>query len=291
MSEIPRPLKKKILIAQKNELTEYHIYKRLAALTRKKENADVLVRIANEEAMHHDFFKSLTQEELRPSRFKIFRYLFIIRVLGMNFGLKLMEKGEDLAQRTYQEIREIAPRIDEIIKDETEHENELINLIAEERLKYIGSMVLGLNDALVEISGAIVGFSLALQRPRLVGIVALITGIAGALSMSAASYLAVKEENDDRVPFKAGLYTGIAYIATIVILILPYFLFSNIFLCLSLMIVVAFLLIYGFTFYISVAKDLNFKRRFFEMAGIGLGVAIINFAVGLIIRSVFGIDV
>jgi VIT1/CCC1 family predicted Fe2+/Mn2+ transporter len=51
------------------------------------------------------------------------------------------------------------------------------------------------------------------------------------------------------------------------------------------------LLIFIFTFYISVSKGLNFKKRFLEMAGISLGVAVINFSLGLVIRNVFGIEV
>jgi len=42
----------------------------------------------------------------------------------------------------------------------------------------------------------------------------------------------------------------------------------------------AILIILVFNFYISVAKDLPFKQRFFEMAGISLGVAVISFIIG-----------
>ncbi|MEO0185997.1 MAG: VIT1/CCC1 transporter family protein [candidate division WOR-3 bacterium] len=291
MPEIDRELKEKIIDSQRGELTEHHIYKKLSKFASDEEHRKILLKISNEEFKHYQFFNSLTEIELKPDGLKVSFYVWISRIFGLNFGLKLMEKGEELAQKTYEEIKQVAPEVDNIIKDENKHENELISLIQEERLKYVSSVVLGLNDALVEISGALVGFSLALQKTQIVGIVGLITGIAGSLSMGASSYLSAKEEDSDKVPIKAGLYTGLAYIGTIVILVLPYFLLENIVVCLGLTIITVFLLIFIFNYYVSVAKELKFRDRFLEMIGISLGVAVINFLIGLAMRKVFGIDI
>lgn len=291
MSGIDGVLKEKIINSQRAEITEHYIYKELAKFVKDEHDNKILLKISDEELKHYQFFRSLTSEEIRPDRLKIFFYVWVSRIFGLNFGLKLMEKGEDLAQKTYDEIKRIAPEIDNIIKDENSHENELVSLIQEERLKYVSSLVLGLNDALVEISAALVGFSLALQKSQIVGIVGLITGIAGALSMGASSYLSAKEETSDKIPVKAGLYTGFSYIGTIVILVLPYFLLKNIFVCLGITIVTVLLLIVIFNYYVTVAKELKFKSRFLEMAGISLGVAVINFLIGLVMRKVFGIDI
>lgn len=291
MAEIKSELRKRIRDSQRGEITEHYIYKELANFVKDEGFKKILLRISDEELKHYQFFKSFTKEESKTDKFKVFFYVWISRIFGLNFGLKLMEKGEDLAQQTYDEIKKVAPEIDNIIKDENRHENELISLIKEERLKYVSSIVLGLNDALIEISGALVGFSLALQKTQIVGIVGLITGIAGALSMGASSYLSAKEETSDKVPMKAGLYTGLAYIGAIVILVLPYFLLKNIVVCLGLTIITVFLLIYIFNYYVAVAKELKFRDRFLEMAGISLGVAVINFLIGLAMRKVFGIDI
>jgi len=285
-------LKEKALRAQRNELTEHIIYKRLASIVKLKKQSEILNRISEEEFAHYESFRSITQSDVQPDRFKVFVYVFISRTLGLNFGLKLMENGEDNAQDAYDgRLKEVSPKLDEILRDERRHENELISLIDEERLKYVSSMVLGLNDALVELSGALVGFTLALQKTKLVAIVGLITGIAASLSMAASEYLSTKQEDTDKNPFKASIYTGFAYVGTVILLVLPYFLLKNIFLCLAFVILNVLILIFIFTFYISVAKELDFKKRFLEMAGISLGVAIINFSIGLIIRNVFGIDV
>ncbi|MDD5512824.1 MAG: VIT1/CCC1 transporter family protein [Candidatus Omnitrophica bacterium] len=284
-------LRKKILSMQRSEITDHIVYKKLSGIIKNKKYSQVLDRISQEELVHYGVFREVTGSEVPPDRLKIAIYVFVARLLGLNFGLRLMEGAEGIAQDAYLEIKDVSLKVEEVIKDEKTHESELISLIDEERLKYASSMVLGLNDALVELSGALVGFTLALQQTRLVGIVGLITGIAASMSMAASEFLSTKHEETDKDPLKASIYTGLAYVGTVVLLVTPYFIFRNIFFCLSLVIVNAILLILVFTFYISVAKGFNFKKRFLEMAGISLGIAAINFLIGLLIRKVFGIEV
>jgi VIT1/CCC1 family predicted Fe2+/Mn2+ transporter len=105
-----------------------------------------------------------------------------------------MEKVEGKAEAIYEEISKYVPAAIDIEKDEKEHERKLINLIGEERLKYVGSMVLGLNDALVELTGALAGFTLAFRNTRLIAMAGFITGIAASLSMAASEYLSTKSE-------------------------------------------------------------------------------------------------
>jgi len=287
-----KKLAEKIFAAQKGEMTEHIIYKQLASIVKSGEHAAILNRISAEELVHYELFKSITQKDALPDRSKIFFYVLVSRIFGLNFGLKLMENGEDLAQDRYAGgLKEVSPNLRQLVEDENRHENELISMINEERLKYVSSMVLGLNDALVELSGALVGFTLALQKTGLVAIVGLITGIAASLSMAASEYLSTKQEETDKNPLKASVYTGLTYMGAVALLVTPYFLIQNIFVCLGLVIFIMLLLIFIFTFYISVSKGLNFKKRFLEMAGISLGGAVINFSIGLVIRNVFGIEV
>ncbi len=284
-------VRQKILNSQKNEITEHIIYSRLAQMHKDPQQAAVLAGIAADEKEHYGIWKSITREEVAPDMGKVCYFVFVSRVFGLTFGLKLLEKGEDSAQDFYETLTTVSPQVKEIIADEGRHEKELIDLIGEERLQYVSSVVLGLNDALVELTGALVGFTLALQNTRLVGIVGLITGIAASMSMAASEYLSTKQEDTKKEPLKAALVTGGAYVLTVILLILPYLWFKNIFVCLGLVVTMAVCIIFIFTYYISVAKGLNFKKRFFEMAGISLGVAAVNFLIGLVIRNVFHIEV
>ena len=283
-------IKRQILAVQRSEITEYFIYRELSAITKDPHNKEVLKRIAEEERRHHDIWKEHTKTDARPDRWKIWKYYFISRLFGITFGIKLMERGEGKAQTTYEEIARFIPQAQEIAEEEERHETELIGLIDEERLQYVGSMVLGLNDALVELTGALAGFTLALQNVRLIAITGFITGIAASLSMAASEYLSTKTEEGPKSPIKASAYTGVAYILAVVFLIFPYALFNNIYLCLGATVVNAILLILIFTFYISVAKDLSFKKRFFEMAPITLGIAALTFVIGFLVKLFLDVD-
>jgi VIT1/CCC1 family predicted Fe2+/Mn2+ transporter len=165
-------------------------------------------------------------------------------------------------------------------------------MLDEERLHYVGSMVLGLNDALVELTGALAGLSLAIRNTRLIALAGLVTGIAASFSMAASEYLSRRSEaGGERDPLKSSLYTGVAYVVTVLLLIAPYLLLSHYLLCLAVTMAIAILIILGFNYYVSVAKDLPFRRHFLQMAGISLGVAVISFGIGYLIRVFLGVEV
>jgi VIT1/CCC1 family predicted Fe2+/Mn2+ transporter len=290
MAGLDEAVGKKLLRAQKSEITEHIIYRKLAEAIKDDQNRQVLERISKDELKHHDFWKHHTGAEVCPSRFRTASYYLISRLLGITFGLRLMERGEDGAQNFYREIAEKVPGAEDVIKDEVRHEKELLDLIDEERLKYAGSMVLGLNDALVELTGALAGFTLALRNTSLIAMTGLITGIAAALSMAASEYLSTKAEETTKSAEKAALYTGGMYIAAVIVLVLPFIILRNAFISLGISIAFALVMILMFTFYISVAKELPFRRRFLEMALISLGVAAFSFGVGMVLRLFFSAE-
>ena len=205
--------------------------------------------------------------------------------------MKLMEKGEEQAQVNYLEISEYIPEAEQIAKDEGKHENELVDLLDEEKLNYVGSIVLGLNDALVELTGSLAGLSFALQKTNLIAAVGIITGIAASLSMGASEYLSTKAEGNTETALKSSLYTGTAYIVTVLLLILPYFIFKNYLLALMTTLIIGVLIILFFNYYVSIAKDLPFKKRFLEMTFLSLGIAALSFGIGIIIRITLGVDI
>ncbi len=183
---LPPHITAELLKAQKNEITEYHIYTRLANSIKDRHNSEVLRKIANDEKAHYEVWKNYTGQEVKPDRRRIFFFFWISRIFGLTFGIKIMENGEEEAQINYRAIEEYVKDAKKIAKDEDAHEKELIALIEEERLDYVGSIVLGLNDALVELTGALAGLTFALQNTRLIALAGLITGIAASFSMAAS---------------------------------------------------------------------------------------------------------
>jgi len=288
---ISKALRETLLVYQKNEITEYHIYRKLAQAIKSPENSQVLQQISDDELRHYEEWKAYTQQDVKPDRLKIWKYYLISRVFGFTFGVKLMEQGEENAQENYGQLRDTIEEADAIVRDENEHEDALIELLDEERLRYIGSIVLGLNDALVELTGALAGLTLALQNTKLIALTGLITGIAAALSMGASEYLSTRSEQTTKNPVRASIYTGGAYVVTVLILILPYLVLQNFYICLVCTLIGGILIIFFFNYYISVAKDEPFRRRFLEMAGLSLGVATLSFFIGFVIRSFLGVDV
>lgn len=283
--------RKKLLGFQRNEITEYHIYSKLSSGISDKNNRKVLEDIASDELRHYNQWKEYTHQEIKPDSFKVFFYVSISKLFGLTFGVKLMERGEQNAKASYSQLAEEIPRATEIAKEEEEHENSLLQLLDEEYLQYTGSMILGLNDALVELTGALAGFTFALQDTRIVALTGSITGFAAALSMASSEYLSTKAESTTKSPVKASFYTGTAYILTVIFLIAPYLLVNNLFIALGCTLSLAILIIAVFNFYTSVANDIPFKTRFIEMAGISLGVSLLSFGVGFLLRYFFDIDV
>ena len=276
---------------QQNELTESIIYEKIAKFAKGEENKQTLVRLAREEHAHYMVWKGYTGIEMKPEGFKVFWYTLMARILGFTFAVKLMEHGEENAQEEYDFLAGEAAESVHIRQQEEEHEQALLGMLDEERLQYVGSMVLGLNDALVELTGSLAGFAFALQNTRLIALSGLIVGISATFSMASSEFLAARSEGRSDA-LKSCVYTGTAYLITVILLIAPYLIFggSQYIPALVCMLLIVVAIIAGFTYYTSVAQDQPFKSRFLEMAIISISVAVLSFIVGILAKRFLGVD-
>lgn len=275
---------------QRNEITESIVYERLATIEKSEANRKVLLQIAAEERAHYHILKKHTGIDILPERKRIFKYYWLARILGITFAIKLMESGEKSAHHNYTQYTNY-PDLQRLAREEEVHEEQLIGLINEERLGYMGSVVLGLNDALVEFTGALAGFTLALSDSKLIALTGSITGIAAALSMASSEYLSTKSEGGEgKRPVKAAIYTGIAYLITVVSLVAPFILIGNVLVALAVMLVMALIIIALFNYYYSVARGESFRKRFTEMAVLSFTVAGISFLIGYALKTFTGIE-
>ena len=266
--------------AQQDELVGQYVYNSLSKLIKDPHNSKILARISDDEKRHVNIFRKYTGEDLKVNKYKVFFYVFISRIFGLTFGIKLQEKAEEEAQKNYKNMLKVIPEMKDIIADEEKHEAELISMIYEEKLSYMSSVVLGLNDALVELTGALAGFTLSVQNSKIIALLGLITGISASFSMAASEYLSTRAEQDPEQQKRAGksaFYTGVAYILTVLALVTPFFLIKNYFYSLITTILIALAIIFVFNYYISVVNDYSFKKRFMEMAIISMGVASLSF--------------
>jgi VIT1/CCC1 family predicted Fe2+/Mn2+ transporter len=290
--ELSESVRTQVLRFQQTEITEHHIYKRLAKRINSPENAKILAQIADDELRHYNGWKQYTKQDVEPRWFFVWFYYLVSMLFGFTFGVKLMEMGEEAAQKNYAAISKEIPEAEIYEREEDAHEQKLIEMLDEERLQYAGSVVLGLNDALVELTGALAGLTLALQNGKLIALSGLITGIAASMSMAASEYLSTRSEKTTKQPVRAAIYTGIAYIITVALLVMPYLIMpERFYLDLVIALTTGVIIIAVFNYYISVAKGESFRERFLEMAGLSLGVAVFSFIIGYFIRQWLGIEV
>ncbi len=140
--------------------------------------------------------------EVKPHVMGIWGTLFLRDVLGVTFITKFLELHEHRAVTEYKKLLPDIPpshreRFREIIKDEEFHEKSFIGQLKEKRIAYIGFIVLGLADAIVEITGVHAGFLGVTGSTLLAGISGVIVGFAAAISMGSAAYLQAKQDPEE----------------------------------------------------------------------------------------------
>lgn len=285
-------VKKQVLKMQKNELNGYLVYNNIANRTKDEKNKEILKRIALEEKSHADDLEKLTGVKVNANPITVWLYTIMSIFLGFTFTIKFMERGESGDSKRYEQLEKEVPEFKQIAKDEERHERELLDLLDEEILRYVGSMVLGLNDALVELTGTLAGLTFALGNNKLVALSGLITGISATFSMASSEYLSAKSEGKQDA-LKSCTYTGLAYLVTVTLLILPYLLLpsGSALPAFVIMLFIALFIIFAFNFYLSVAQELNFKKSFTEMALISMGVAALSFVIGLVVKHFLGVEI
>lgn len=282
---------KKLKELQRGEITEYEVYKKLAGLHNGEER-ETLLQLAEEERKHYEFFRGYSKVDIAPDFFMVWRVYLLTRIFGLTFGLKSMESWEDNVQREYGEIQHLIPDIASVIRDEERHERVIAGIAHEEKLIYVSSIVLGLNDALIELTGALAGYTFALGTTNEIALVGLITGIAASMSMASSEYLSSKANIHSRKNhlLSAGI-TGAAYIVTVLLLVSPYLFSISKYLALGIAFAIAVSIIFVFNYYSSVVHRDSFKKRFCEMFLLSLGISFISFLIGITLKRVMGIDV
>lgn len=275
---------------QQKEMDASVLYREIAKRTKYEKDRTTLIAIADAELEHSKIFEKYTGYHAKPRRIRIFFYMLVAYIFGYTFVIKLLELSVDAGIKFYENDIMQIPELKQILEEEI-YEKELLGMLEEERLKYLGDIVLGMNDALVELTGALAGYTLAMRNTHLISMAGIITGIAATLSMASSGYLSSREAGQKN-PGKSALYTGVAYLATVVLLIIPYLFLSvdSYILALVITLAIAVSILAFFNFYVSVAKDRPFMRNFLIMASISMGVAAISFVVGLVVKNVLGID-
>lgn len=278
---------------QRAEATERDICLNIARRVADGRNKAILLKLADEEGRHYAHWKQYTGIDAKPFRGQVWFYTAIAVLLGYTFAIKQMEARLNRYQTETRMALLVAkfPEIIEINAAAAAYEDELIANLDERRLRYVSSMILGLNDALVEFTGSLAGYTFAMQSNQFIAMAGLITGISATLSMASSEYLSTRAEDKKNARHAAG-YTGLSYLATVTILLSPYLVLpdQSYGAALAIMLLLVVVIIAVFNYYIAIAQGLSFRQRFWEMAGISLGVAAISFFIGLLVKNLLGIE-
>lgn len=279
----------------RDEITENIIYARLAAKEKNSENREILLKMSAQEKSHYDFWLALSnQKSIKPKRSAIRIFSILSRIMGLTFTTKFLESNEKDAIAEYGKILEILPegrraRLREIIEDEKSHELVLLRKIEDKKIAYLSFIVLGLSDAIVEITGVHAGFLGITGSTLIAGVSGLIVGFSAAISMGSAAYLQAKQDIKGS-PILSALATGVSYLLSVVLLALPYLLLRGMAEAFIISSLVGILLISSFTFYGSVVFERKFWHDFIEAVFLMLGTATASFFVGRLINNVFHIN-
>ena len=113
-------------------------------------------------------------------------------------------------------------------------------------------------------------------------------GVAASLSMTSSAYLQARNKDDGENPKKesrkAAFYTGAAYFIVVLILIAPFLFIKDVFLALGIMGIAVVLIIVAISYYTSTLFKRSFGKQFREMFFLTVGVAVVAFLIGSVLR-------
>lgn len=282
-----------VLRYAKEELFNVHLYSWLARVAITAELRAIMERFAAQERTHYDFWRQWLSEDVPVSSARLWWYKLLIKLFGISFILRLLEQKE---HETIEEYRRIAPRLPpdaratllRLIEDEEKHEAEFLEAIRSEepRLRYLGFIVLGLSDAIIEVTGVHAGFLGVSHRPLTAGVAGLIVGFAASISMASAAYLQAKQ-NPSVSAARSALYTGASYIIAVVLLALPYFGLASMAGAFWASVGLAIVMILGFVYYSAVVFERSFRQEALESLGVLTATAILSYGFGELLRYFF----
>ncbi|MEM5830407.1 MAG: VIT1/CCC1 family protein [Candidatus Aenigmatarchaeota archaeon] len=285
---------KKIVDFAKDEYKDYLVYKTLAQIDPK--NRDILIQLSKQELYHFNFWKRFLEGKnlkFKEPKLTITIYKLLYRIFGPTFTIKLLERHEKEVIKNYKKFLKYLKgknleELKKILKDEISHENKLIKLLNDKYIAYIGFVALGLADSIIEVTGVHTGMLGLTTSTILAGLTGLIVGFSASISMGVSAYLQAKHSRSKN-PIRAGLVTGGFYLLSVILLSLPYFLFSEMIKAFVASILLGAIVIGLFTFYSSVISGKQFLREFLENLTLILTVAFGAYLFGDFLGKIFGI--
>ncbi|MEM2856979.1 MAG: ferritin family protein [Candidatus Nitrosocaldaceae archaeon] len=289
-------IEKIALYSCKEEYNSHKIYLILSQSIFTPSNIRSRFKIMAEQEYEHYLFWSRYVRGYEPkiSYVKIFFIKLLILFMGATFIIKILEKHESNIINEYKHVMHLLDeeekhKLEIIIDEEEKHEDEFTKDLNEARVKYLGFIVLGLSDALIEIAGIHAGTLGAYTDTFKAGLAGLIAGVAASIAMASAAYNQAKQNEVIGKPVTAAMYTGIAYILTALLLAFPYFVIHDIIEALLASLIVSIGILAYISLYSYILYNRNFFRELGETSAIIFGATLALYIFGDLIGEYLGI--
>jgi len=278
-------IQNEILSFQRREITEHFIYQKIANSTKDKRDKKLLNIISRDELTHYIFWKKKSHRDLKPNFFEVYFTLFFAKILGYVFILRFFINNEKKAQTGYHRLINIYPHINDLLKDEKKHERHITTILNKHHLRYLDSVFVGLDDAVIELLGLLIGLIIVLNDKSVILLIGTIITLSTAVRAGASQYFEMEvEARGHKKPIIAFFYSFLGFFIAATLLLFPFLIFSNIYFSAMLMLFNSFILILFFSYYFSVLKNLSFRKKCRDIMIITYGVALLTFAVSLLIK-------
>jgi VIT1/CCC1 family predicted Fe2+/Mn2+ transporter len=284
-------------LGMEDEYLDFTLYDRLSKRVRGNSSfSDALEQLSGTEKRHFEFWRKYVPEgEPKYSRAKLLLVLFLYRVFGITFAVRYLERHESQTIKEYKSVESLVPaedraEFDAVIRDEEKHEKEFSGRVETASVRYIAFVILGLADALVEVSGIHAGSLGIYDVTEIAGLAGIVAGGAASIAMASAAFAQAKQGFQGSAS-RSAVYTGVFYFVAAVSLATPYFLTQNMIDALTSSLAVAIIMLAVVTYYSCVISGKPFARDFAEILAILLGATVALFLFGTFIRVETGITV
>ncbi|HXW94819.1 MAG TPA: VIT1/CCC1 family protein [Nitrososphaerales archaeon] len=293
MSSGDATLKSVARVRMSDEFSDYTLYDRLSkTVSSDSPFREVLQNLSTTEHRHFEFWrKYVPGEEPKLAKLKLYWVLFLRKFLGLTFATRYLDRHESNVVQEYKGLERLIPEpdrpaYDEMVADEKEHEKAFALKVESSAVRYIAFVVLGLADALVEISGIHAGWLGLFEKTEIAGLAGVVAGGAASLAMASAAFAQAKQGFSGSARLSA-VYTGVSYFITAIILATPYFLTSSMILALGTSLTLAVAILVITTWYSTVIQQKAFSRDFVEILAILFGTTTLVFLLGAFVSAEF----
>ena len=286
----PRPDTLKIVREmQRREALASAVYKFLARKVNGR-GGEMLMRVAGEKNANAETLSRWTDKSARAPLLKVWGWRLISLIFGSSFVISRLEAGEAEARPYFSATADEVPEAAMISESGERHRIQLREILNQEGLRGIGSIVTGLYSAVLLILGSLSGFITVLNDKRAVAVAGFCTGVAAVLAAAVTGYASQKAATGRQRPAGAAFSALVLGIAVAALLVSPFFCAGGAWGSLMFSLAGAAAVLALLAFFASVVRQETYFVVFLEMLLMTVGVTLLSMLVVWIAKAWFSLN-